>query len=463
VSLRYQLIGIILGTVFVFIGLVACGTALIRSGGRVRLLLAWQGIFSSIYGGRIILQQEPIVLSVLPQSIWPFRVHTIWIASYLLIIPAILFWLELSRGKLRRLLQITLVAGVVVAVAGTWSTLISGSPDKFMPHNKLLGIWLLLLIATVNVVPSLAKRFLDIQSRIAAIAVLLFAAAALRNNLQDFLHLTPHAAFEPLAFGVLILALGYVAVERVFADERRLLSIQNELDIARKIQTSILPSDSPEIENLQIAAAYRPMTDVAGDFYEFMPIDQHRVGVLVADVSGHGVPAALIAAMIKAAMQSLAACACAPQEVLRGLNRILSGQSHDQFVTAAYLFIDTQNHKALYSAAGHPPLLLSRAGRLQRIESNGMVLGLMPESDYPVCELTINAGDRFALYTDGVIEPENANGDSFGAYKLEQVVLKHQSLPPSELLNQLLSEIQRWQPPSTTQQDDITLVVIDVT
>jgi sigma-B regulation protein RsbU (phosphoserine phosphatase) len=166
--------------------------------------------------------------------------------------------------------------------------------------------------------------------------------------------------------------------------------------------------------------------------------------------------------MIKVAMQSVVSCAHDPREVLLGLNRVLSGQFRNRFVTAAYLFIDTLNGKALYSAAGHPPLLRWRGDNLERIESNGIIFGVMPEPDYPVCDMPINPGDRFLLYTDGVIEPENASGDSFGDHKLEQVVRNNQSRAPSELVDQLLSEVSHWQPASMAQQDDITLIVIDV-
>src|SRR6202044_930156 len=130
----------------------------------------------------------------------------------------------------------------------------------------------------------------------------------------------------------------------------RLLSIENELAIARDLQTSTLPSGVPEMKSLRISAAYCPMTAVAGDFYEFIPVDEKRVGFLVADVTGHGVPAALIASMIKVAMQSVMTCADEPREVLRGLNRILYRLLCDQFVSAAYLWLDTGNCKALYSA-----------------------------------------------------------------------------------------------------------------
>ena len=115
----------------------------------------------------------------------------------------------------------------------------------------------------------------------------------------------------------------------------------------------------------------------------------------------------------------------------------------------------------MYSAAGHPPLLCWRKGNLERIESNGLLIGVRPDADYPVCEIPLNAGDRFLLYTDGVVEPENAAGVPFGDQKLEQVVRDNSLRPPSELSEHLLQEIRLWQPASVTQQDDITLIVID--
>jgi len=378
-------------------------------------------------------------------------------------VVAALAFLELTADKLRLFVKVVIAVGFAIGVAGIGFFVFTGSKNKLILYNQILATCLLLVLVTVLLLPRLSRKYFVLPNRgVLAAGTLFFTVEALCVNVARPLGYQLPQIWDDLGFAALLFSLGYVAMQRVFANERRLLSIENELAIAHRIQASILPGASPELSNLRISAAYRPMTAVAGDFYDFIPVDENRVGVLVADVSGHGVPAALVAGMIKIALQSIQACAHDPREVMRGLNRVLSGQLHDQFVTAAYLWIDTENHIARYSAAGHPPLLWWRGDKLERIESNGLLFGVMSEPDYPVFEMTINPGDRFLLYTDGVTEPENAGGEPFGDYKLEQVVRRYKSRPQSELVEQLLSEIRQWQPSSMVQQDDITLIVIDV-
>jgi sigma-B regulation protein RsbU (phosphoserine phosphatase) len=461
--LRGQLVGIMSGAVFLFIGLASCSLAAVRRRGGVRIFV-WLGIWSGLWGARL-LAESAAVVDALPHWVQISVPFLRIVVTYLLLPVASLAWLELSTGKFRHFLRALVFISLATAVAGIGVFVITGSGDRLIPYSNLLAAAALLVLVIIVAVPALSCKFLVLPNRaVMVVGTLVFAAEALYFSLSRLLHYHTQTTrlTGSLGLAVLLFSFGYVAVQIVLASERRLLSIANELAIAREIQTSILPGGSPRIKNLRVAAAYCPMTEVAGDFYEFIPVDHNCIGFLVADVTGHGIPAALIAAMIKVAMQSLVPYAHDPRRVLGGLNGVLSAQMGPQLVSAAYLWVDTENRIALYSAAGHPPLLHCREGEVHRIESNGLLLGVFPESEYPLCEMAILPGDRFLLYTDGVSEPENALGDSFGEFKFEQVIRNNQSRPPSELLDQLLTEIRQWQPASATQHDDITLIVIDV-
>jgi phosphoserine phosphatase RsbU/P len=459
--LRGQLTDILFGAVFLFIGLAALSIAAIRRRSGVRLVI-WLGIWSSMYGTGL-LARSPAVVAALPLVLQTSVPYVNTLIAYLLAVFAMSAFLELSRGGIRLLTKILILAEVVIAVIGIGWFSVGGSADKFILYHRIVSDCGLLVLITVVTVKKLSDKFLVLfDRRVLAIGTLVLATEALWSNVLRPVHYQQSGLSSHLAFAVFLLSFGYVAVEIIHANERRLLAIEDELKVARELQFSILPPTVPEVPSLRIAVAYEPMTDVAGDFYEFIPVDGKRVGFLVADVTGHGVPAALIASMIKVAMQSVISCAHEPGEVLCGLNRVLYGLLNNQLVSAAYLWLDTGNRKAQYSAAGHPPLLRWREGKLEAIESNGLLFGVIPETDYPVCDLSIHSGDRFLLYTDGVTEPQNASGDSFGDRKLEQVVRDNQSRPPSELSEHLLSEIRVWQSASAAQQDDITLIVVDV-
>ena len=225
-------------------------------------------------------------------------------------------------------------------------------------------------------VPRLSRKYLILPNRaVMIVGTLVFATDALFFNLAGLFHYQTYRITGSLGLAALLFSFGYVGVQMALSGERRLHSIESELAIAQEIQASILPGKNPEVKNLAVAAAYRPMTAVAGDFYDFIAVDESRAGFLVADVTGHGVPAALIASMIKVAIQSLAPYADDPSEVLSGLNRILFAQLRAQLVSAAYLWIDTERRRALYSAAGHPPLLHWRAGKLEQRRKQRSVVG----------------------------------------------------------------------------------------
>jgi phosphoserine phosphatase RsbU/P len=459
--LRSEVVGIMSGTVFLFIGLVAFAFAAVRRQSGVRIFV-WLGAWSAMYG-TLLLAESPSVVSTLPREARPILPFLTTSISYLLLPVISLAWLELSAGKMRLFLKTVFGLGLTIGIAGIGYYVVTGSSEKLLLYINFISALALIVFLVILVVPRLSRRYLILPNRgVMITGTLVFANEALYFSVAHLFHYPIYRITGSLALATLLFSFGYVAVQIALAGERRLHSIENELVIAQEIQASILPSKSPEVKNLRVAAVYRPMTAVAGDFYDFIAVDENRVGILVADVTGHGVPAALIASMIKVAFQSVVVCADDPRQVLSGLNHMLFAQLRAQLVSAAYLWVDTERRSARYSAAGHPPLLHWRGGKVVRIESNGLLLGVLPDADYPIYEMAIQEGDRFLLYTDGVSEPENGSGEAFGENRLDQVVSGHPLSAPADLLEQLLSEIRHWQPASAEQKDDITLVAIDV-
>jgi phosphoserine phosphatase RsbU/P len=244
----------------------------------------------------------------------------------------------------------------------------------------------------------------------------------------------------------------------------QLLTIQKELETARQIQLSILPVEVPKMEGLDIAARYIPMSSVAGDFYDFIAVDEKHLGILVADVSGHGMPAALIASMLKIALAAQVTHAADPAHVLLGLNQALCGKFQHHFVTAAYLFVDMQKQTLSYAGAGHPPLLLwSRSsGGVRAVVENGLFLGKFPQATYSSVELPLRAGDWGLLYTDGIPETTNHSEIEFGTERFKQFLETNESTSADHFADRLLEELSQWSARDSGDDldDDITLVAI---
>ena len=244
----------------------------------------------------------------------------------------------------------------------------------------------------------------------------------------------------------------------------QLQAIRWEMETARQIQFSILPNEVPKIEGLDIAARYVPMSAVAGDFYDFIVVDEQHLGVLVADVSGHGMPAALIASMLKIALAAQVGHAGDPARVLLGLNQALCGKFDQHYVTAAYIYLDMANCTLRYSGAGHPPLLLwsESSKEVRSILENGLFLGRFKAAGYASVELPVAAGDWVLLYTDGIPEATNHSDVEFGAERFQQFLAAAQCASADQLADGLLRELSQWSARRSGEDlnDDITLVAI---
>ena len=245
----------------------------------------------------------------------------------------------------------------------------------------------------------------------------------------------------------------------------QLRALNDELEMARQIQLSILPHTVPELPGLDIVARFYPMTSVAGDFYDFLQIDDKHIGILIADVSGHGLPSALIASMLQVALTAQVGHASEPAKVLTGLNKALCGKFTMNFVTAAYIYMDSEKNLMRYAGAGHPPILQYRHStqKASPLMENGLVLGMFEDAEYTALELPLEPSDRYVLYTDGIPEAASPSGELYGTDRFLRFLENKHFLNAEEFADAFLEDIAKWsgQSDERGQQDDITLVLFD--
>jgi phosphoserine phosphatase RsbU/P len=445
-----------LASVILFVALAAMAVWLFRSRRKERILL-WFGLLALIYGLRELIKNPLVRLTFGITQYW--RDYLVSWGDFLVMIPAVLVIEDIFgrgwRSSIRWANWILAAYGVVGIALG----LVTNRPYDIPEPARTILAPLVVAVLLINV----AKRyqpppFPDI--RIFLLGVGIFIAFILDDHFAP----PPYHA-EPVGFLALICSFGIIAVRRTIRNESRLVSIEQELASARRIQAAILPAHVPSVPQLTIAARYSPMTAVAGDFYDFATIDSTRIGVLVADVAGHGIPAALIASMVKVGFAAQQPHAADPSLVLCGLNQIFCSQLHGQYVTACYLSIDAATGSAVYSGAGHPPLIVWRAAReeVERYENNGFFLGFKRDEVYPKVEVQLSPRDRLILYTDGLLEATN-HADEIFADQLDERIAAYGDLPASSFADALLADLHAWTARSHEhhQEDDLTLLVIDV-
>jgi hypothetical protein len=464
-QLRWQVLQVAVAIVLVVAGVSAIALFSLRRKTR-DLTLVYFGLISILYGIRLLAKQGVIqVLFETTPSTWE---TLIWFITCTINVPVGLFIYQFASDAFRRLFRWLIATQTIFAVFGIFAPFAGARISKLDAANNVLVLGtvvcagLIVLFARRGTVPD---RSVSVEIRVMLAGFFIWLLFVLHTNLKA-LHILPGQDVEFLGFLGSVACLGYVAAGRTFVNEERLLAINKELEIARQIQSSILPREVPRLEGLDIAARHLPMSAVAGDFYDFLVLDDRRIGVLIADVTGHGVPAALIASMLKVAFAAQSGHADAPARVLTGLNRALCGKFEDHFVTAAYVFIDMQAGVLRYAGAGHPPLLLvSRAaGKARHIEENGLMLGLFPDAAYTAIEIPLSDGDRYLLCTDGVLEAKNGDEQEFGRSGSMRFLESNSALRAKPFSDKLIDELSRWsgQLNGGAQEDDITLVVLDI-
>jgi phosphoserine phosphatase RsbU/P len=439
------------GVLIVAAGAVSCLFFAFRRKQREYSLLYF-GLGAILYGVRLFINGSAHYV----QGQWDWITEAI---SLVIPIPLLLFFTATMARRWRKLAMWSIgVFSVIGAV---------GMVELFLVHSERATQRVIHLIAVV-VIPILmvllfvGGRSATREQKILRAGFFVFLMFIVHTNLAN-IGAIPHGPdLEFIGFVAFLGCLGYVAAARTHHNEERLLALNKELEIARGIQAGLLPEKSFSVAGLTAASRYVPATSVAGDFYDFLPKDS-GLGVLIADVSGHGVPAALSASMVKVAIRAQRDWADDPARVLTGLNSILCGNLQGQFVTAGYVYLDPGRGALAYAGAGHPPLLAWRARekKVECMEENGLMLGIFPEGVYKCMTADLAPGDRFVLYTDGITEAPSLAGEEFGMDRFKSFLAEHAASPAQELCDALVKHVTAWSGNSREQHDDLTLIVVD--
>jgi phosphoserine phosphatase RsbU/P len=463
-ALRWEFVNTAAAITLLSIALIAAAVFFFRRKTR-DLTLIYFSVFCALYAVRLLSTLRLFrSLFDLPPAFW---IYLNWDITCTILMPFGLFFYQLSGEYFRKSLRWLVAAqmlfavfGIVAAALGIgWAKL--NVANTIVVFSSFIAITLSIFSGPVRPGP---RQPLTHEMRVFIAGLTAWGLVVVQANLLG-LGIVPGLNLEFVGFLVFVTCLAYISARRIFAKEERLLAIHKELEIARRIQSSILPQNVPTLAGLDVAARYIPMSAVAGDFYDFLPVDEKRLGVLIADVTGHGIPAALIASMLKVAFAAQASHADDPARVLSGLNRALCGKFEEHFVTAAYLFVDLEKGLLRYSAAGHPPLMLSTRAqpRVREIQENGLMLGLFPEATYSSVEFRIDSLDRCLLYTDGVFEASNTAREEFGKSRCRELLQSHRNISAAEFADQLLASIAAFSGCNSghSQEDDLTLLVLD--
>ena len=459
--LREDLPLVILGSIIAAAGVAAVVVHLSRWESRERVLL-WLGLFAGPYGVRLLTNTLPFQLAFgEPQRFWPFVSRLVELAT---IVPALLLF-EVFYGKGWRSSIRWLIRAYLVFATIAFATIVIRNRPDLLPAAGIGTVFLLPAILLLGLLMGYKPPQAQDQGVLFLGLLALFLSFA-HDRIASTRLFDWRANTEPYGLFVLVCCLGYAATRRVLANERQLVSLGEEMREATRIQSLILPRRIPETGSLHVAVRYAPMTAVAGDFYDFLEVRPGCLGIVVADVVGHGVSAALVASMVKVAVSSHMGVGAEPGKVIAGLNSTLCRTARGQYATAVYVFLDEAKRTGYYSAAGHPPLLLwHRATRtLTKLDETGLLLGVRPIEEYAQTEFRLETGDRLLVYTDGMVEAANSRDEAFGEFRLDKFITAYQHLSAEQFAERLLSEVLAWAAngSTSTQADDITIVVIDI-
>jgi len=254
-----------------------------------------------------------------------------------------------------------------------------------------------------------------------------------------------------------------IIIEKVMLHEQLIEKkrLEGQLEVARQVQLELLPAKDPQLEGYDISAYNFPTEEVSGDYYDWVKIFDDQIGLVIADVSGRGVPAALLMAFLRASLRAATHVGYSPHISMAKVNYLLwESIERNQFVTAFYGILDVTNKTLSYTNAGHnPPILMDKEGNFSFIERGSVPLGMFKDTRYHEYYLTTEPGELLVLYTDGATEAQNPRGEEFGKQRLAEAVKNNRQLGARELIAAIHKEVIEWTD-GRGATDDVTFFVI---
>lgn len=237
--------------------------------------------------------------------------------------------------------------------------------------------------------------------------------------------------------------------------------ISKQLETAREVQSRLLPDHAPALSGYDIAGICIPAYEIGGDYFDYIALTPDHLGLAVADISGHGIPAALVMTAFRALLRTQAQGKMGPAKIARTINRLLpefTGDNH--FVTVIYAILNEPSGSLNYISCGHPPpLLLHADGEAERLDQTNTALGIFPNLRYVDSHVQMTPGDILVLYTDGVTELTNTQGEAFGLPRLERIIRENQQLTAVQLIDKIIQAAQVFSN-NDVFLDDLTLVIV---
>jgi phosphoserine phosphatase RsbU/P len=251
------------------------------------------------------------------------------------------------------------------------------------------------------------------------------------------------------------------SVAELIEEQRARHRLENELSIAREVQTQLFPRELPSIPGLELAAVCRAARVVSGDYYDFVKLGDNKLGLAIADISGKGISAALLMASLQAALrgQAILDGHRSTSQVVEILNRhLFLNTSDDRYATLFYAEYDSSTRALRYTNAGHCAPFFIGNGEVKKLDKGGTVVGLFDHADYDQGTIRVDPGGLLVAFSDGLLEPENVYGEEFGAARLAAEVLRLRDLPAEQLAENLLASVEQWAG-TPEQADDMTVIV----